>query len=119
MTLSFHPSPELESDLRRLFGRSLAVGIVFSIVSCVGGWLYPGDFFQSYLMGYLFWLGLALGALGIVMMQYLTAGAWGIMTRRTLESATRTIPLLALLFVPIAFGMPHLYDWAHPDLVRK
>ena len=116
---SFAPSPELESDLHRLFVRSLGVGIVFSILSCVGGWLYPGDFFRSYLMGYLFWLGLALGALGIVMMQYLTAGAWGVMTRRTLESATRTLPLLALLFVPIAFGMPHLYDWAHPDLVRK
>ena len=69
-------------------------------------------------MGYLFWLGLTLGSLGIVMMQYLTGGAWGVMTRRTLESATRTLPLLAILFVPIAIGIPHLYDWAHPDLVQ-
>ncbi len=41
------------------------------------------------------------------------------MTRRTLESATRTLPMLALLFIPIAVGIPTLYDWAHPDLVRK
>lgn len=119
MTSAFNPSPELQTDLSRLFTRSLGVGAVFSIVSCVGGFLYPGDFFRSYLMAYLFWLGVALGALGIVMMQYLTSGAWGILTRRTLESATRTLPLLAVLFLPIAFGIPHLYDWAHPDLVRK
>lgn len=119
MTSAFNPSPELQADLRRSFTQSLAAGVVLSIVSCVGGFLDPGDFFRSYLMGYLFWLGVALGALGIVMMQYLTSGAWGVMTRRTLESATRTIPVLALLFLPIAFGIPHLYDWAHPDLVRK
>ncbi|MFL6415302.1 MAG: hypothetical protein ACJ74Y_06485 [Bryobacteraceae bacterium] len=119
MRTSFNASPELEADLKRLFTRSLGVGVLFSAVSCVGAFLYPGDFFRSYLMGYLFWLGVALGALGIVMMQYLTAGAWGIVTRRTLESATRTLPFLALLFLPIAIGIPHLYDWAHPDLVRK
>src|SRR5207245_8049244 len=56
---------------------------------------------------------------GIVMMQYLTGGAWGIMTRRTFESAVRTLPLLAVLFIPIAIGIPSLYDWARPELVRK
>ncbi|MFL6451649.1 MAG: hypothetical protein ACJ746_28820 [Bryobacteraceae bacterium] len=119
MTSAFNLSPELQADLGRLFTRSLAVGVVLSLVSSIGGFLDPGDFFRSYLMGYLFWLGVALGALAIVMMQYLTAGAWGIMTRRTLESAARTLPLMAALFIPIAIGIPHLYDWAHPDLVRK
>lgn len=51
------------------------------------------------------------------MMQYLTAGAWGIMTRRPLEAAARTMPFLALLFIPIACATPVLYDWAHPNLV--
>src|SRR3954469_21380718 len=119
MTRPFNPSPELVSDLPRLFARSLGVGVGFSIVSAIGGFLDPADFFRSYLMAYLFWLGVALGALGIVMMQYLTSGAWGVMTRRTLESATRTLPLLAVLFIPVALGLPSLYDWAHPDLVRK
>ncbi len=118
MTSVFAPSPELQSDLRRLFTPALWLGISLSIVSLIGLFFSPGDFYRSYLMGYLFWLGLTLGSLGIVMMQYLTGGAWGVMTRRVLESATRTLPLLAILFVPIAIGIPHLYDWAHPDLVQ-
>lgn len=119
MTTAFNVSPELELDLRRIFKPALAVGIILAAVSIAGGIYSPGDFFRSYLMGFLFWLGLTLGSMGIVMLQYLTAGAWGIMTRRTLESASRTLPLCALLFIPVAIGMPWLYDWAHSDLVRN
>ena len=119
MTSVFHPSPELHQDFRRLFLPALGIGIGLSIVSLIGLFFSPSDFFRSYLLGYLFWLGLTLGSLGIVMMRYLTGGAWGIMTRRTLESATRTLPLLALLFIPVAIGIPHLYDWAHPNLVQR
>ncbi len=117
-TSTYYPSPELHDDLSRWLRPALGIGIALSAASVIGAFFSPGDFFRSYLMGYLFWLGLTLGSLGIVMMQYLTAGAWGIMTRRTLESATRTLPLLALLFIPIAFGIPRLYDWAHPNLVQ-
>ncbi len=112
-------SPELLDDLRRVLWPALGLGILLTIASIVGGIFDPGDFFRSYLMGYLFWLGLSLGSLGVVMMQYLTSGAWGVMTRRTFESATRTLPFLALLFIPIACATPVLYDWAHPDLVHR
>jgi hypothetical protein len=116
---AFDVSPELERDLRRVFRPALGIGIVLGIISIIGGMLSPGDFFHSYLMGYLFWLGLTLGCMAIVMLQYLTAGAWGIMTRRALESASRTLPLCAILFIPIAIGIPWLYDWAHSDLVKN
>jgi hypothetical protein len=119
MTTPFAVSPELDRDLSRWFTPALGIGVALSIISIIGGFFSPGDFFRSYLMGYLFWLGLALGSLGVVMMQYLTAGAWGIMTRRAFESSTRTLPLLAILFIPVAIGIPKLYDWAHSDLVRK
>lgn len=119
MTSEFNPSPELLDDLRRVLRPALGLGILLTIASIIGGIFDPGDFFRSYLMSYLFWLGLALGSLAVVMMQYLTSGAWGVMTRRTFESATRTLPFLALLFVPIACATPVLYDWAHPDLVHK
>jgi hypothetical protein len=119
MTSPFDVSPELERDIQRLFRPALAIGVIAGAISIAGGIYSPGDFFHSYLMGYLFWLGLTLGSMGIVMLQYLTAGAWGIMTRRTLESASRTLPLCAILFIPIAIGMRWLYDWAHPDLVRN
>lgn len=115
----FDVSPELERDLRRVFTPALGGGILLGVISIIGGIYSPGDFYRSYLMGYLFWLGLTLGCMGIVMLQYLTAGAWGIMIRRTLESASRTLPLCALLFIPVAIGMPWLYSWAHADLVRN
>lgn len=115
----FAPSPELRDDLRRIFGPALGAGVVLSVVCIIGAFVSPGDFFRSYLMGYLFWFGLTIGSMAIVMLQYLTSGAWGVMTRRALESASRTLPLIALLFIPIAFGTPKLYDWAHADLVQK
>lgn len=115
----FAPSPELRDDLRRIFVPALVIGAVLSILSVVGAFFSPGDFFRSYLMSFLFWFGLTLGSMAIVMLQYLTAGAWGVITRRTLESASRTLPLCALLFIPIALGTSKLYDWAHADQVRK
>jgi hypothetical protein len=117
--MPFTASPELRADLQRIFVPALGVGVVLSILSVVGAFLSPGDFFRSYLMSFLFWFGLTLGSLAIVMLQYLTSGAWGVMTRRTLESASRTLPLCALLFIPIALGTHQIYDWAHPDLVSK
>ena len=56
----------------------------------------PDQFFRSYLLAFVFWNGLALGSLAVLMLQYLTGGAWGIAIRRVLEAATRTLPLMAL-----------------------
>ncbi len=115
---SFTMSVELRRDVRRWMGWALGIGGALSLVSVIGGFFSANEFFRSYLMSYLFWLGLALGSMAIVMLQYLTGGAWGVVTRRTFESATRTLPLLALLFIPIAIGIPTLYDWANSNIVR-
>ncbi|MGE3807310.1 MAG: hypothetical protein AB7K24_21815 [Gemmataceae bacterium] len=73
--------------------------------------------FRSYLVAYLFCLCLALGALVAHMLHALTGGMWGVVLRPFLESAIQTIPLLALLFVPLCFGLGELYPWArwHAD----
>jgi hypothetical protein len=70
------------------------------------------QFFRSYLVAFTLCLGLGVGSLAILMLQYVTGGTWGFILRRPLEAGTRTLPLLALLFVPLAFGLPDLYDWA-------
>src|SRR5689334_25158106 len=61
VTSSFLPSPELHDDLKRLWRPAVGIGFVLSIASIAGAFSSPGDFFRSYLMGYLFWLGLTLG----------------------------------------------------------
>lgn len=95
----------------RLQTRALVVGAAGLALCAYGAFANPSQFFRSYLTGYLFALGAALGCLGIVMLQHLTGGHWAVVIRRPLESATRTLPLLAVLFLPLALGIRRLYVW--------
>ncbi|HZV87387.1 MAG TPA: hypothetical protein VFF95_07575 [Candidatus Binatus sp.] len=114
MTAQDYMAPE---SVGRLQQRALGVGIVGLVACAICLLLYRDQFadrfFQSYLIAFMFVLGLSLGSLGLLMLQHLTGGHWGIMTRRPLESATRVLPVVAILFLPIAiFGMKHLYgEW--------
>jgi hypothetical protein len=71
----------------------------------------------SYLVAYVFFLTLALGALFFVMMSHLTGSAWSVTMRRIAENVMVTIPAGAVLFLPIAFGLGSLYAWARPEAV--
>ena len=73
------------------------------------------DFWESYLIGYIFWIGSRSARSACVMVQHLTGGAWTMASRRLLEAATRNLPLMALLFLPIWFNLEHLYPWVNPD----
>ena len=95
--------------------RSLVIGVIFAIIAAVFAGLSPDQFFRSYLIGYMAWLGLSLGCMAFLMIQHMTGGAWGIVMRRYLEAATRTLPLMAVLFIPLVLGMRHLYIWTNAD----
>jgi hypothetical protein len=92
--------------------RLLVIAAVALAACLLGAFFNPTQFFRSYLVAYVYWLGLGLGSLAIVMTYHLTGGGWGVAIRRVLEAATRTIPLLAVLFVPLLLGMKRLYPWA-------
>ena len=83
------------------------IAAVLGVVLTGAGFMMSGAdrFFQAYLVAYTFWTGVALGSLALLMVQHLTGGAWGVVLRRPLEAAVRTIPFMAVLFLPIAFGM--------------
>ena len=99
----------------RLQRRALVVGLAALALCIIGAFISPAQFFRSYLLGYLFWAGVTLGCLAILMLQHLSGGAWGMVIRRMLESGSRTLPLMALLFVPLIPGIRQLYAWARPD----
>lgn len=103
--------------LHRVQGGALVVAGIGILGCVIGVFAARPQFFHAYLIAYLFFLGLALGSMAILMIQYITGGAWGAVIRRLLESATRTLPLMAVLFVPIAFGLTDLYEWARPEHV--
>jgi len=94
--------------------RSLLVGLVFGVIALVGAWQQPEQFFRAYLLGFLACLGVTLGSMAILMLRHLTKGAWGMVIRRILGAAMRCVPLTALLFVPLLFGLKRLYIWARP-----
>jgi hypothetical protein len=75
----------------------------------------PQQFYASYLAGYMYFLTIALGAAFFVMLQHLTGAVWSVTVRRLMETVMATVPLAALLFVPIAAGLPTLYQWARPE----
>ncbi len=106
--------PAAHTALGRLQYTALAVGIVALVLCAIGAVFIPGPFFRAYLASFLFYLGIAHGCFLILMMYYLTGGAWGFLIRRPLEAGMRTLPLLAMLFVPIGLGAADLYPWAQP-----
>jgi len=98
----------------------LIAGIV-GVVLAVAGFFMAGEqgldrFFQAYLVAYTFWMGVVLGSLALLMVQHLSGGIWGVVLRRPFEAAVRTIPFMAVLFVPIVFGMHSLYEWSHEGI---
>ena len=117
MTAQEYKAPDSVGRLQR---SAMVAGGIALLLCIIGAIKSPQVFFPSYLMAYLLVLGLALGSLGLLMLQHLTGGHWGIVIRRPLESATRTLPLLAVLFLPVIFGMKYLYGaWLDPERVRE
>src|SRR5947208_15016583 len=94
--------------------RSLIVGVVFAVISILLAFKSPEQFYRGYLLGFMCWLGVALGSMAILMIRHLTGGGWGMVIRRILGAAMRTLPLLAVLFIPVILGMKKLYIWAQP-----
>jgi len=113
--LDLLPPPVVATAQRR----SLVVGAIFGIIAVIFGIFSPDQFFRSYLLAYMLWLGVALGCLAFLMIQHLTGGTWGAVIQRMLEAASGTVPLMAVLFIPIVFGMRRLYAWTDPSFQGK
>jgi hypothetical protein len=109
----------LESDLKSLRTKAAIVGVLFSILTAVGAFMDQAQFYRSYLFSYVFWVGITIGCLAWLMVQYLSGGAWGVMSRRVCESAARVMPVWVVFFIPLILGISSLYgtSWANPTVV--
>jgi hypothetical protein len=115
MTQDEHVARRLAS----LRGLGLLVGLIGAAVCAAAMYFWPAEFFRAYLIAWLYWWSISVGALAIAMIHHLTGGLWGLAIRRILEAAYSLVPLLAILFVPLLFGLPTLYHWARPEEVAS
>ena len=97
---------------------ALIVGVIGLAGSAIGWLLDPQEFFRAYLTSYLFWFSIVAGSLAVLMLQYTTGGEWGLMIRRPLGAAARTMMWMAAFFIPVLIGMKSIYPWANVDWAR-
>jgi len=104
----------------KIRSRSMVVGVGAGVLALIGLVTSPDQFYRAYLLAFMLCLGLSLGSLGLLIIIHLTNGRWGLVIRRILEAATKNFRLMAVLFVPFYFGIPHLYPWFNAaDLAKS
>ncbi|MGD0570918.1 MAG: hypothetical protein ABSA78_21165 [Candidatus Sulfotelmatobacter sp.] len=116
MSAAMTPQLDLTAPqvVRKISQRALLVGVIFAVIAVASALVHPQEFYRAYLLGFMCWLGVALGSMAILMIRHLTGGGWGTVIRRILGAAMRTLPLLALLFIPVILGIHRIYIWAQP-----
>jgi hypothetical protein len=103
------------ANVDRLQRAAFVAGAAGLLLSLLGAVFDLAQFLRSWLFAHLFWTGVSIGCLSLLMLNHLTGGVWGAVIRRLVEAGARVLPVLALLFLPIAFGVPRIYEWARPD----
>ena len=96
---------------------AFAIGGVFTVASVIGLFMDKGQFFDSYITAWIYVLAFPVGMLGLLLINHVTRGAWGVIGRRVFEAGARSLPVMALLFLPIIFGISEIYSWADPEVV--
>jgi hypothetical protein len=113
----------LRPELEKLQRAALMVGAVGLAACAVGFFTARGQFYQSYLLGYVFWIGIALGSFAILLLHHIFGAGWGFVVQRGLEAATRTFPLMAVLLLPLlvnlASGEHSIWSWARPEAAHE
>jgi hypothetical protein len=105
--------------LATLYQRGIILAVIGLVASAIGAAMNFDQFVHSWLIGFLFCLGLSLGSLGLLMLQHLSGGQWGLVSRRVFEAGSRTLPFVVLLFIPIALRLPVLFEWARPEAAEN
>ena len=97
------------AGIDRLQQRGMTAAVAGLVVGAIGVFLQPAQFAPSWLIGFLFCTGLSCGCLALLMLQHMSGGQWGLVTRRIFEAGSRLLPYCLVLFIPVAVFAPKLY----------
>lgn len=103
----------------RLLRLSLTVGLGGLLVTGIGMAFQPRQVLFSYLVSLAYWLGLCLGALLLLTIFHASNAKWPVVVRRMLERMAECCAVFALLFLPILFGIKHLFLWTNEGLPEQ
>jgi hypothetical protein len=110
---------ELVSDQIAQWQRvSLLIGIAGMLIVITSFLLDREQALRSYLFAYIYWTGMGLGSMGILLLHHTVGGKWGMVIRRMCEAGCRTLPYMALLLLPVLVSIPILYPWARPEALN-
>ena len=110
---------DLKGKLGSLYSGALVVGVVGIIAAFALALVFDQSikrFYFAYLVSFAWFLSLSLGGLFFVILQHLTKAAWSVNVRRIPEWLAASMPILAILAVPIAIPVllhrGDIYPWA-------
>jgi hypothetical protein len=95
------------------------VGVIGLVATILLISLNPAGFYRSYLIAFLYWVEVSLGCLGFLLLINLVQGAWGVAIQRIMAAGARLLLLMAILFVPLIFGLQQLYSWIDPTFAEE
>ncbi|MEX0928745.1 MAG: hypothetical protein WD266_06810 [Balneolales bacterium] len=96
-----------------------AAGVIGLLISAIGLFTNPEQFFFSYLVSFTFIASISLGTLFFVMLQFITRSSWSVVFRRVPETIAANMYLLPIIFIPVLFGLEHLYEWLDPQMIAE
>ena len=103
--------------LSRLQWAILIVALIGIALSIAGALTDLPALARAWLVALVTWIAFPLGCLALLLAWHLTGGRWGLALGGALEAVARTLPLLALLFLPLLFELQAVYPWARPEFL--
>src|SRR6266404_1728608 len=113
-----NPSDPVTTRLGQWQRTALLAGIGGVLLAITGLLLDREQLLRSYLFAYLYWTGMGLGCMGILLLHHVVGGKWGMVIRRFCEAGARTVPYMFVLLIPVLASIPTLYPWARPEAAQ-
>src|SRR5271166_6118747 len=113
-----NPSDSVTMQINRWQRIALVVGVAFTLLAIFEFVIDREQFLRSYLFGYIYWLGMGIGCLAILLLHHTVGGKWGMLIRRMCEAGARTLPFMIVLLIPVLLNLPTLYEWARPEALH-